>query len=444
MGEIAGLTIESASTEIKARRLSPVALVKSALEAIATLDASINAFITVCAESALNDAHAVEAQINSGNYLGPLHGIPIAVKDLFDVAGVKTTAASKVLEDNIATKDASAVESLRRAGAIIIGKTNLHEFAYGGSGVVSAYGPTRNPRDPRRIAGGSSSGSAAAVAAGMCVAALGTDTAGSIRLPAAFCGVVGFKPTHGTIRTDGVVALSESLDHIGPIAKTVVDTRILFSVLSGRAHDDTPRASKLSSLSLGFVKDYFCDDIEPEVLHALQAASKKLATAHGFAQVGEIELKAEFDPVLRDAEAYSVHREYIEQCPELYDPETLRRILSGKTLGEATIRQHREILANKRRECIRIFDDVDVIATPTVAFVPPLLSDLPVGPDLRAIEQQLLRNTRPFNYFGWPTITIPCGCTSDNLPVGLQLSAAPGSDFFLLAVAEQVETLLRN
>ena len=216
-------SIAEAAEQIRGKKISPVELVRECLERIDRLNPTLNAFITVTADSAMAEAKKAEQEIQSGNWRGPLHGIPIGLKDLIDTAGVRTTAASAVFRDRIPAEDADVVKKLKAAGAVFIGKQNLQEFAYGSSSVISHFGPVRNPVNPEFIAGGSSSGSAAAVASGMCYAAIGTDTAGSIRQPASLCGVVGLKPSYGLVSTRGIIPLSQSLDHAGPITRTVED-----------------------------------------------------------------------------------------------------------------------------------------------------------------------------------------------------------------------------
>src|SRR4051812_27501313 len=230
--DICALSLSGASAAVKAGTVSPLDLTRACLERISKLDREYNSFIAVYDQQALNQAEALTKEVRDGRWRGPLHGIPIALKDLIDVAGCVTTAASALFSDHLATEDAEVVRRLKRAGAVILGKTNLHEFAYGGSGMISHFGVVRNPVDPRYITGGSSSGSAAAVAAQFCFAAIGTDTAGSIRLPAAYCGVVGLKPTYACVSADGVVPLAWSYDHVGPITRTVEDAQIVLRAIS--------------------------------------------------------------------------------------------------------------------------------------------------------------------------------------------------------------------
>src|SRR3954447_9776373 len=232
-------SIAEAAQQIRQKELSPVELVRECLEVIARLDPTLNTFITVTAESALAEAKKTEQEIQSGNWRGPLHGIPIGLKDLIDTAGVRTTAASGVFRDRVPSEDAEVVKKLKAAGVVFVGKQNLQEFAYGSSSVISHFGLVRNPINPEFIAGGSSSGSAAAVACGMCYAAIGTDTAGSIRQPASICGVVGLKPSFGLVSAHGIIPLSQSLDHAGPITRSVEDSAIVLNAIAGNGENDS-------------------------------------------------------------------------------------------------------------------------------------------------------------------------------------------------------------
>src|SRR5215469_14109875 len=255
-------SLAAASEQIRQRNISPVDLAHECLQAIEQHNPSLNAFITVTAHTALDEAKLAEAEIGSGRWRGPLHGIPIGLKDLIDTAGVRTTAASAIFLDRVPSEDAEVVKKLKAAGAVFIGKQNLHEFGYGGSSLVSHYGAVRNPVNPELIAGGSSGGSAAAVAAGMCYAAIGTDTAGSIREPASLCGVVGLKPTYGLVSTQGVIPLSSSLDHAGPIARTVEDAAILLQAIAEKPENHpTSVNSRIAGPRVGIPRKFFFEDL---------------------------------------------------------------------------------------------------------------------------------------------------------------------------------------
>jgi aspartyl-tRNA(Asn)/glutamyl-tRNA(Gln) amidotransferase subunit A len=442
-------TIGELSRQICNRSISPVELTHDCLDRIARLNPILNAFITVTADSALERARLAEREIFRGTYLGPLHGIPIGLKDIIDVAGVPTTAASAQLKDQVPTADAQVVRRLRCGGAIILGKQNLHEFAYGGSSIISAFGEVHNPWDPRRIAGGSSGGSAASVAVRMGFGAIGTDTAGSIRLPAAYCGIVGLKPTYGRVSTRGVVPLASSYDHVGPLALSVYDAALMLQVLSDydspnpcagkavpsliSAFDELP-----ANLRIGIPRAVFFDDLDPEVADGIEKAIQIFADLH--AEIHDLSLDVPTDRTLVSAEAYAYHKSVVERSPELYQPATLARIQSGADItAEEALRASRELQAS-RHDIQEIFDKVDVLLTPTVAIPPPAIADLRARPDdLRAREIMMLRNTRPFNVWGIPTISVPCGFTKSGLPIGLQLAAAPWRGIVLLQAAHAYE-----
>ena len=448
------LTIQELGQKIRDREISPVELTHDCLARIEKLNPTLNAYITVTAESALDRARHAEWEIYHGTHLGPLHGIPIGLKDIIDVAGVRTTAASAQFKDRIPTEDAQVVRRLRAGGAIILGKQNLHEFAYGGSSMISFFGEVHNPWDTARIAGGSSGGSAASVAAGLGFAAVGTDTAGSIRLPAAYCGVVGLKPTYGRVSTRGVVPLSSSYDHVGPITTSVYDAALMLQVLSDHVlsgyDSPDPRANRPApslvsafdefptTLRVGIPRSFFFDDLDPEIATAIDRAIQVFADLH--AEIRDVKLEVSTDRTLASAEAYAYHKALVERSPELYQPATLARIQSGANISaHDALRASRDLQAS-RHDIHEIFNEVDVLLTPTVPIPPPAIADLREHPDqLRPQELIMLRNTRPFNVWGIPTITVPCGFTKNGLPIGLQLASAPWRGIVLLQAAYAYE-----
>jgi len=441
------------AARLRRKEISPVEITRRCLETIERLNPTLNAFITVTSESALAEARQAEVEILRGNWRGALHGIPLALKDLLDTAGVRTTAASALYKDRIPTQDAEVVLRLRRAGAVLLGKNNLHEFAYGGSSLVSCFGEVHNPWDVRRIAGGSSGGSAAAVAAGLAFAAIGTDTAGSIREPAALCGCVGLKPTYGRVPSRGVIPLSPSLDHVGPLTATVEDAAIVLQTIAG--HDpadatssDVPVPDYVGSLRgstkplrVGVPRAYFFDDLDPEVAAAMETA---IGAIRGLvAEVKEVRLDVPTDRTLQAAEAWACHADNVRRSPGLYQPETLRRIRTGERVSEAECARLRRELDGVRRGIGAVFADVDLLVTPTTPVPAPLISDLQADPDaLRPAELHLLRNTRPFNVWGLPAISVPCGFTRSGLPIGLQIAGPHWHEDLVLrlAVAYERET----
>ena len=425
-------SIVETSELLRKGKLSPVELTKKCLAQIEKLNLTLNAFITVTAELALTQARAAEAEILRGRWRGPLHGIPLAVKDLIDTAGIRTTAASAVFKDRVPAEDADVVRRLKNAGAVLLGKQNLHECAYGGSSMISYYGEVHNPWDPARIAGGSSGGSAASVAAGLGYGAIGTDTAGSVREPAALCGIVGLKPTYGRISVRGVIPLSLSLDHMGPIARTVADAAATLQAIAGYdAKDgnsvDMPVPDYLASLRqqwrpprIGVPRKLFFEDLDPAVASAVEEALGVLSALGG--NLSEIEIGVPTDRTLQAAESYANHAEFVARSPELYQPETLRRIRTGEDISAGEVEQRRRELKQIRSEVHKVFEGVDVLVTPTTPVPAAAIEELQQDLDLlRPHELLLLRNTRPVNVWGLPAISIPCGFTTAGLPIGLQI-----------------------
>jgi aspartyl-tRNA(Asn)/glutamyl-tRNA(Gln) amidotransferase subunit A len=443
-------TIRQLSSELRARRISPVELTRECLARIEQLNPQLNAFITVLSESALADAQRAEEEIQRGECRGPLHGIPIGLKDIVDTVGTRTTAASALFKDRVPSEDAEVVRRLRAAGAIILGKQNLHEFAYGGSSMVSFFGEVHNPWDLSRVAGGSSGGSAGSVAAGLGVAAVGSDTAGSIRLPAAYCGLVGLKPTYGRVSARGVIPLAWSYDHVGPIATCVYDAAAMLQVLAGYDAGDPASVDApvpdftgalnqaLPKLRIGVPRAFFFDDLHSEIAAAIEGAIEFFRSLH--AEIRDVTLEVSTDRTLSSAESYAYHEEFVARSPEGYQPATLARIQSAANTSAAAVLWARQELETARHAIREIFDEVDVLLTPTVAGPPPVIADLKARPEsLRPAELLMLRNTRPFNVWGIPAISIPCGFTSGNLPIGLQLAAAPWREDLLLQAAHSYE-----
>jgi aspartyl-tRNA(Asn)/glutamyl-tRNA(Gln) amidotransferase subunit A len=443
-------TIQEASQQIRGGEISPVALTGSCLARIERLNPALNAFITITAESALEEARQAEAEIRSGKYRGPLHGIPLALKDLVDTAGIRTTAASHLFEKRVPAEDAFIVKRLKSAGAVLLGKLNLHEFAYGGSGIISAFGVTRNSWDRDRISGGSSSGSAAAVASGMCLGAIGTDTAGSIRLPSSFCGITGFKPTFGLVSAHGVVPLAPSYDHVGPMARSAQDCALMLDAIA--AYDSwDPNSSTVQSsgyakaladntrgIRLGIPDQSFFDDLDPEVAAAFSEAEHIVRTIAS--NIKSVSIPVDTDRTIHIYEAYQYHAKYLPGSADKYQPETLRRIMAGEKVTEDEYRPKKTELLELRRKASQLFDDVDLILTPTVPVLPPTIAELQARPEkLRLAEIVMLRNTRPFNVLGLPSISIPCGFSKSGLPIGLQISGPLHQDALVLRFARDFQ-----
>jgi aspartyl-tRNA(Asn)/glutamyl-tRNA(Gln) amidotransferase subunit A len=440
-------TILELSEDLRARKISPVQLTRDCLARIEKLNPALNAFITVTAESAIEQARQAEEAIVRGQMRGPLHGIPIGLKDLIDTEGVPTTAASELYKDRVPKRSAAVVKKLEEAGAILLGKQNLHEFAYGGSSMVSYFGEVHNPWNTAHITGGSSGGSGAAVAAGLGYAAIGTDTAGSIREPAALCGVVGLKPTYGRVSAEGVIPLAQSLDHVGPIARTVADVTLVLQAIatdSGR-NLEIPASDLLSSwrvadstLRIGVPRSYFYDDLDPEISKAVEDALGVLARLAR--EIREIELRPDTDRTLQAAEAYAFHAESVAKASALYQPETLRRIKTGESVTRDEYLRRRMELDVARRNIVQTFETIDVFVTPTTPIPAPSIAELQQNPELlRPRELLLLRNTRPLNVWALPAISLPCGFTKTGLPIGVQIAGAPGREDVVLRLAYAYE-----
>jgi aspartyl-tRNA(Asn)/glutamyl-tRNA(Gln) amidotransferase subunit A len=453
------LDLSEVSQLVRSKKISPVQLTRECLSRIERLNGKLNAFITVTAESALAEARAAESEIQRGQWRSPLHGIPIALKDLVDTAGVRTTAASELFKDRVPTEDAEVVRRLKAAGAVLLGKTNLHEFAYGGSSVVSFFGPVRNPWDTDHSAGGSSGGSACAVAAHLCYAAIGTDTGGSVRQPASYCGIVGLKPTYGRVSASGVIPLSWSFDHVGPITRTTKDAALVLQAIAGYDRHDTasvdlpvPDYTKTISdltktLRLGIPRAYFWEKLDPEIATAMEAALallKKITTSQrDIAPLAtDASYKSWTDPygAILTAEAYAYHKDYIEKSPQLYQPATSKRIRAGSDVTAAKYIESRREMERLRRSIADVFQNVDVLITPTVRVPPFTIAALQGDLDtVRAKELEMLHNTRPINFTGLPTISVPCGFSRANLPIGLQITGRPWDEATVLRLAHAYE-----
>lgn len=439
------LTLAEAAEQIRTRQLSPLELTRECLARIERLNPTLNAFITVTAELALEQARQAKAEITAGHWRGPLHGIPIGLKDLLDTAGVRTTAASNQFRDRIPAQDAVLVHQLKQAGAVLLGKLNLHEFAFGGSGIVSAFGPVKNPWDLQRITGGSSSGSAAAVAAGLCVAAIGTDTAGSVRCPAALCGIVGHRPSAGWLSCQGVVPLSTSFDTPGPMTRTVRDAALLLGALvaapgSSAPNDWAALDDGVAALRVGIARKNFFFDLQPEVTACVEEAIAVIKTL--VARVADVELEAGGHRTIFNAEIYEYHEAMAAKTPELYQPQTLPRILKCAGISASDYIREWRNLTEERNKAEELFQQVDVVITPTVPVAAPRISGLQslAIDDLRQFETRyLLRNTSPFSVLYWPSVSVPCGFQREGLPVGLQISGKPGADATVLRLAHAYE-----
>jgi aspartyl-tRNA(Asn)/glutamyl-tRNA(Gln) amidotransferase subunit A len=439
------LTIESLAPLIRRKELSPVELTRFFLDRIGRFQPTINAFITVTAKTALEQARQAEKELAHGRYRGVLHGIPISLKDLFCTRNIRTTAGSRILRSFVPPQNAEVVDRLLGAGAVLLGKTNLHEFAYGATNVNPHYGPVRNPWDPCRISGGSSGGSAASVISAQALASLGTDTGGSIRIPSAACGCVGFKPTYGVVPMDGVIPLAFSLDHVGPLSRCVADAAFLFEILApsdeaGRGRAVSEMRKGVKSLRIGVPRQYFFDRIQPDVRRAVLAAIAVLEQLG--ARISEVNLKGmeETAPLAAEItgdEALAYHETWLERRPQDYGKDVRSRLQqSKKRTAAAYIRAQRGMRAYRER-LERVLDSVQLLAVPTLPVVAPAIDqkDVRIGRFREDVRLALLRLTRPGNLSGLPAISIPCGFSSERLPVGLQLIGRRFDEATLLRAA---------
>jgi aspartyl-tRNA(Asn)/glutamyl-tRNA(Gln) amidotransferase subunit A len=451
-GDLTALTIAEASRRIAAREISSVNLTRAYLARIERLNPRINAYITVTGEQALAQARALDAETAAGRSHGALHGIPMGLKDNIDTAGVRTTAASAVYANRVPTEDAPVVQKLRAAGAVFLGKLNMHEFAYGGTSVVTHYGPVHNPWNLDHSPGGSSGGSAAAVAARMCAAALGTDTAASVRFPAACCGVVGLKATHGLASIRGIVPLSEMHDHVGPIARSVADAALVMTVIAGydpldpvSIRADIPRMTQgigtdVKALRIGTPRAPFYESLDPGIDAAVRAA---LEVLRGLTRsMVDVTLPGVDSLAVLWAETYQYHAALLADPAKraLYDPITLERIMQGANIPSTQYIESRRRMILARNAVGRYFEQVDVLVTPT-SMAPPVAIAAAVAkpPD----EFGMIRNTLPFNVYGIPAISVPCGFTRAGLPIGLQIIGPPLGEARVLALAHAYERATR-
>jgi aspartyl-tRNA(Asn)/glutamyl-tRNA(Gln) amidotransferase subunit A len=446
------LTVESFGRRLRAGEMTAQAITELCLHRIETDNGRLNAFIRVMADEARAQATVADQELVAGIDRGPLHGVPISIKDLLDIRGVPTTAASRVRDGHIAERDAPAIAHLRRAGAVFIGKTNLHEFAFGTTTEESAFGPARNPHDESRSPGGSSGGSAISVATGMALATVGTDTGGSIRIPAAACGIVGLKPSLGEVSTDRVVPLSRTLDHVGPLARSVTDAWLIYRALLGTPtresqvasatsrHPDVLVPVPVSGLRLAVPRAYFCDLLDDEVRSRFDASLDQLRAAGARIDDAEIAHTRDTAPVyltLVLADAASYHAATLDTMPERYTPPVRIRLEMGRyVLGEDYARalKGREVL---RREVDAALAGHDGLVLPTLPIpAPPLgANSIELGGQKEPVRNLMLRQTQLFNLTGHPAISLPCGRTTAGLPCGLQLVGARMQTDALLRVA---------
>jgi len=450
------LTIARLAPLIRRKKLSPVELFEFVLDRIETFGPGLNAFITVTADRAFAQAQQAEKEIAKGHYRSPLHGIPISLKDLFYTAGIPTTAGSKILRDFVPVENAAVVDRLRDAGAVLVGKTNLHEFAFGATNVNPHYGPARNPWDPSRVSGGSSGGSAITVVAGLAVASLGTDTGGSIRIPAAACGCVGLKPSYGRVPMHGVVPLARSLDHVGPLCRCVEDSAIMLGMIAGAdprdatswGNPDTAFSKEvrrgMQGIRIGIPRQFFFERLQSQVRRAVLAAVAVLE--ENGAEIHEVTLKgmeetADLAAWITVAEALTFHWTWLEKRPQDYGDDLRTRLEGSKYMTAAAYVQAQERRRAYADRLIQALKSVDLLVAPSLPVTAPRIgeNEVKIGRTREDTRLALLRLTRPGNLAGLPAISVPCGFSSDGLPVGLQIIGGPREESTVLRVAYHYE-----
>jgi aspartyl-tRNA(Asn)/glutamyl-tRNA(Gln) amidotransferase subunit A len=441
--DVTDLTISQASKEIAARRLSPVELTQACLERVELHDQTLNCFITLTGESALRQAIQAEDEIRQGGWRGALHGIPLALKDLYETSGVRTTAGSRFFSDHVPDTDAFTVQKLKSAGAVLLGKLNMHEVALGVTNDNPHYGACRNPWDTSRVPGGSSGGSAAALAAGLCLGSLGSDTGGSIRIPSSLCGVVGLKPTYGRVSLRGVIPLSWNLDHAGPVARRVRDAAVLLQAVAGFdpadpasqdvAVDDYQAALEdgVRGWRVALAEGEYFAQADGAVLEAVITAARLFEELGAFVEQVELpELMdaAQANGLMVTSDAAAFHRERLQSRPQDFGADVLQRLQNGAayTSSEYILARRTQSLLRRRLETF--FTNYDVLLLPTTPIPAPEIQ----GADAVQRARLLTRFTAPFNLTGLPAMSLPCGFNVDGLPIGLQIVAGPWKEAALL------------
>jgi aspartyl-tRNA(Asn)/glutamyl-tRNA(Gln) amidotransferase subunit A len=440
---------------VAAKAVSPVEVVQAHLDRIAALDGTLKSYITVMGEAALQAAKAAEAAVMAGEALGPLHGVPVGLKDLYCTKGVKTTGGSRILGDWVPAEDATVVTRLQAAGAITLGKLNMHEFAYGPEGINVHYGTSWNPWDraTHRICGGSSSGSGAAVAAGLCPGALGSDTGGSIRIPSSLCGLTGIKPTYGRVSRAGVLPLAWSLDHVGPMCRSAADCALMLGAMAGYDPRDPSTSvlpvpdfaaaltGQVRGLRIGLLRRSFLESAGAPQRQAVEQAVKALETLG--ASVREVTLEqmryaAGAAAAVISAESYAYHEPWIKTRAAEYGPDVRERLLVGAFVSGSEYLKGQRVRRLIRDEVDRALAGADVLIAPTLPIAATLVDARAVDIDgqTHPVRPSLVRYTRPFNVSGHPAASVPCGFTAEGLPIGMQVIGRPFDEATVLRVAD--------
>ena len=451
--DLAFASIAELAPRLRSREISPLELTRVCLDRIQRFDAHLNSFLTVVGEAAMAEAQTAEREIADGHYRGPLHGIPIAHKDLYYTQGVLTTAGSRVFEDFVPDHDAATVASLRDAGTILLGKLNMHELAAGGTSDNPWFGPVQNPWRAGHHPGGSSGGSGAALAAGLCYGATGSDTAGSIRIPSHCCGTSGIKPTYGRVSCFGVIPLSWSLDHAGPMARSAHDCALLLNAMAGYDRRDSASVDRppenftaqlgqgVRGLRVGVPSTYFCDGLQPEVEQAWRAAMDILVGL-GAERVdvtfSQLDDSVVIGPTISRAETATYHHDWFAERPEAYSPPMHARFAVAEKLSAVDFVRAQRARERVRADLWSAFDRVDVLLTPTQPMTATTIEAerAATGDPARAAFTAMTRFTYPFNLSGFPAMSIPCGFDALGLPIGLQVAGPPWQEARVLRVGD--------
>ncbi len=449
MNDLTTLSIAEAAPLIASRHIAPTELTEAYLSRIDAYEERLNCFITVMAEQAEAAAAQATREIAGGEYRGPLHGIPIGLKDLFDTAGTRTTAGSRFFTDRVPQTDARVTARLAEAGAIVLGKLSMHEWALGVTGVNPHYGTCRNPWEVARITGGSSSGSAAALAARLCAGALGSDTGGSIRIPAALCGVVGLKPTVGRVSLAGTVPLSWNLDHAGPMARSAADVALLYNAIAGYDADDAASVDAplapiagldepIAGMRIAVASGPYCEEIDGEIASAIAAAAATFAALGTTISPVDMEAMreaAQMNALMTQSDAAAFHRERLVERPDDFGEDVRERLRRGASYTSTEYILARRHQALWKRQLDGLFASYDLLLTPATALIAPFAD----GQDAIEAARQLTRFTAPFNLAGVPAVVLPCGFTAGGLPIGVQLVARPWAEQTALHAAHAFE-----
>jgi aspartyl-tRNA(Asn)/glutamyl-tRNA(Gln) amidotransferase subunit A len=460
MSDLCWTSMTDLARMVADKKVSPVEIVQAHLSRIAALDGQIKSYITVTGEAALASARAAEAAVQSGAELGPLHGVPVGLKDLYCTKGVKTTGGSKILADWVPDEDATVVARLAAAGAISLGKLNMHEFAYGPEGLNPHYGTPWNPWDAKvhRICGGSSSGSGASVAAGICPGALGSDTGGSIRLPSALCGLTGIKPTYGRVSRAGVLPLAWSMDHVGPMCRSAVDCALMLGAMAGYDPRDPTTSvlpvpdygaaltGQVKGLRIGLLRAFFLESAGPQQRAAVEAAAKALEGQGATVETVDLAM-VKVAPAAAHAvlapEAYAYHEEWLKTRAAEYGADVRERLRVGAFVTGAEYLKGQRLRALLKADVDAALAKLDILMAPSTAIdaVAVGQTEVRIGNETVPVRGSLIRFTRPFNLTGHPAASAPCGFSTDGLPMGMQIIGRPFDEATVLRVADAYQRI---